>query len=228
MKKSKTIIITLVIICTIISCSKNGEEVIMKNETALEDGLSDQVLNEETLVQYSGNDVTYHLLKAIKVSGITCQGENRYMVSLFRGDTYSVTIDDLRKTLSVFTNNNDYQVVFQEDRLIVHELPTNRSTTYSILEGTGSELDPIIAVAVAAKVYQQDVGNMPYHINHEDLLFQTESYLCMHPRKSWCSAERMAATLEDYCGGAPAFVGGTDCGCLWGDFFCICITDFEC
>jgi hypothetical protein len=56
----------------------------------------------------------------------------------------------------------------------------------------------------------------------------SKAYTCLHSRRSWCSTERMNSALYNYCGGRPSYIGGTDCGCLWGDFFCICITEFSC
>lgn len=218
----------IVAICIMISCSKSKEEVVMKTDATITDEIMNQILNEETIVQYSGSDFTYQFLKAVKVSSIYCRAEGCYNVSLLHGESYDVTIDNLRKTISIISNGNEYRIVFQEDHIAVEEVNSNRIRVYSIIEGIGSELDPVITIAIAVKAYQQEVGNIPYQINHENLLFQTESYLCMHPRRSWCSAERMANTIEEYCGGPPTIVGGTDCGCLWGDFFCICITDFEC
>lgn len=28
--------------------------------------------------------------------------------------------------------------------------------------------------------------------------------------------------------GTPSYIGSTDSGCLWGDFICVNVTDFEC
>lgn len=230
MKKKCIIVQTFIFIIVFIlgSCKKNSEEVCFKKDTTTIDESSCPFLNEETLMQYTNSEFAYRFLMAAKVSRILCQGEGRYDISLLFGTRYEVSIDDYKRTMIITSNENNHQVFFHEDCIVVRDLRSNRSSVHSIVEGIGNELDPVIIVAVAAKVYHQEVGSIPYHINHEELLFQTESYLCMHPRKIWCNKERMEKKLEEYCEGAPAFVGGTDCGCIWGDFFCICITEFEC
>jgi len=55
------------------------------------------------------------------------------------------------------------------------------------------------------------------------------SIVCLGAKKSNCSEEWYLEQMTKKCKGTPSYIQkDQDCGCLWGDFFCICFKSFEC
>jgi hypothetical protein len=145
---------------------------------------------------------------------------------IFRdGKTGRFKISD--KLVSLKLEKNNYQLSFYEDRFVVNNLTTQIKVEYFEIGNLTQNIDKAITTSVAIIFYLEEIGNLDYNENQQPL-YASETYWCIHPRKSWCSKERMDKFLKKYCGGAPSIVGGTDCGCAWGDFLCVCMTDFEC
>lgn len=80
-------------------------------------------------------------------------------------------------------------------------------------------MDEILTTAIGIKIFQQEIRNTSYRAPLNVYQQETETYICMYVRRSWCNEERMMRKLEAHCGGTPSYIGGTDCVCLWGGLF---------
>lgn len=238
MKKKKIIVISIVItvivalIIVFIGYKKGiylfsieEKNKMQKDYSVIENEI---VLDGESLTNFTGSDFLYRLIESINIKEIHHHNNTMdYTLYLRNGEIYDITINDSEKLIDVDYNSNYYQVSITENFISIYDENTQTSQEYSTIEGIANEIDKTIAVATVGLFYAQNVGDVKY-LQETEPSTNDRTYWCLHARRSFCNEERKMRKMEEYCGGRPAYVGTTDCGCLWGDFYCVCITNFRC
>ena len=183
-------------------------------------------LNEKTLLDITGSSYMLKLLSSAEIIKVICEDACTYNVISRNNDIYNVKIDKNDQKVIVNFKNNTYVLLLEEEKFVFEDINNNVIEIYTSIEGVSENIDEKIRKAFAMLYYHENIGNIPYAMQapHDQ---NTQTYTCIHFRKSWCNKD-MLQEMEDFCGGTPTYTGETDCGCLWGDFFCICLTDFEC
>ena len=181
--------------------------------------------NEEIIMSSFVSKILY----ATDIERIIFENETNCEVFFRDGEFCNLNIDESEKLVSLNFERNHYQLSFYEDRLVLNNLSNGSRTEYSEISDITENIDKAITISIAVLAYLQEIG----HVNLEGLPQQpetskTKNYWCSSFRRSKCTEEMMEKKMKDYCGGSPSYVGGTDCGCLWGNFYCICVTDFKC
>ena len=206
------------------ACNKNAEDVKNPKSTDITQTV---ILSELDIEEKS--TVVLKMLRATNITEIRFANETDCKVFFEDGTICDVGIFESDRLVLLNFEGNKYQVSFQEDGIFVNDLTNNVKVTYLDISDITENIEKTITTSIAAMFYLQEIGKLDYLSTQPELPeYKVMNYWCAHARKSYCSAERMAETLSRYCDGEPSYVGKTDCGCLWGDFGCICITDFDC
>ncbi|MBO4655111.1 MAG: hypothetical protein J5644_06165 [Bacteroidales bacterium] len=183
-------------------------------------------LNENTLLDITGSSFMLKLLNSAEIIKVICEDDCTYNVISRNNDNYNVKIDKNGYNVIVNIEKNTYVLHLDEEKFVFEDINNNVIEAYTSIEGVSENINEKISTAFAMLYYYENIGNIPYTMQAPQVQ-DTQTYCCIHFRKSWCNKD-MLQEMEDFCGGTPTYTGETDCGCLWGDFFCICLTDFEC
>ena len=188
-----------------------------------------EFLDESDLKEITGSDFVLKILNVANIKTIIFEDNKTNCKVFFIDGTFcNLTVSESDRLVSINFETNNYQIYFHEDRLIINDLTSGTETEYSnSVSDIAGNIDKTITASIAIMFYWQEIGNFNYK-KKEEPYYEIETYMCLYFKKSYCSEERKKKTLTKYCGKEPAHIGGTDCGCLWGDFLCVCIVDFEC
>jgi hypothetical protein len=143
------------------------------------------------------------------------------------GKTGNYKFSEPDKLITVNLEKNYYELTFKEEGLIVKDKINETEATYSIISDISENIDKTIISSIALAYYVQEYGALDYKYKEDNKPYEV-THLCAHVRKSYCTDDMLNKAMEEHCGGKPSYVGSTDCGCLWGDFYCVCLTDFKC
>ncbi|MCA0132990.1 hypothetical protein [Winogradskyella alexanderae] len=153
---------------------------------------------------------------------------NEYRLITEKSDTIFVSVDISanEKSVEMRLDNKEYVVTFDRiaENITVQNNTDNTIITYTELEGETKDIGKPLSVATTTLFYDEENSGNDYDTNYQKS--NNLTLWCFRFRKSKCN--NALQTITDYCGDEPSSIGGTDCGCLWGDFYCVCVTDFEC
>ena len=237
--KLVTVLLTVILVasvCLFYACQEKEvnrtnatDESSRENQTPKSNN-ENLALSELDLREITGSDFVLKLLKIANVKKITFEKGTDCQV-FFGNDEYcDVKVAESDRFVSINFENYRYQLSFQEDRFFVNDLTRKKKIEYFNISDVAENIDKTILISIAIMHYLQEIGIYNYleRFNPYGDPSYAKGHVCIHPRLSWCTEERRITKMTEYCGGAPCYVGNTDCGCLWGDFLCICLTDFKC
>jgi len=190
---------------------------------------SDNILDlqENTLKNntFEPSNFLYSMLSESKVEAITALELNRYEVRTEDGIVYVQILElEGEEIVDVSAEAGSKRITFHEEdeKITILDNKTEDFLELISFSDESQELDAFLKTAITMHFYSVENPNRDFNIDAEP---RNLTYWCFRKRKSACDSE---AFINDYCGGEPSSMGGTDCGCLWGDFGCVCVTDFEC
>lgn len=200
-----------------VSCNKN-------NNT-----LNDQNKNSNCIEKATAKVSTLltSMLKATKISNIKCVDKGIYEVRKYDGETLQAKLVSKNELTLEFKNGTNIKTSFGEDAIIMINLKTGVKQEFYEVSDITHNIDNSLLLSIAVFLYtkESDNSNLDIEVPMDE---RDHTHWCIYPRKSYCSTEHVNAIIKESCGHEPAKIYETDCGCLWGDFGCICLTDFDC
>jgi len=222
-----TILAVVVVAGTVFyACKKDGTKELA-GITEYQANDEKLTLNESNLKAITNSDFVSKILNATNIAEILFEKETNGKVSFRDGKSCDFAVFESDRIVLLNFEENHYQLSFQEDKLTLKNLTDRKGREYFEINDITENIDKAITTSVAIMVYLQEIGNFNYK-ETEEPMYAIKNYWCIEWRRSNCSEERMEKKLETYCDGKPGRVGKTDCFCLFGDFTCACLTEFEC
>lgn len=221
-----TVYLTFLIVLVgilMIGCEKEAEN--KSSEETKYKALAINKLDQKTITEKDLSTFLQKVLSLNEIKNIKIINDTNCEI-IFRNNT-TCKFSNSDKTVTLDLEGNMYKLSFYEDKFIVENLTTNRKTEYNKIEGITQNIDKAITVSIAVLLYKEEFENYNYE-EIQPILYDVGTHVCIHVRKSYCNKEHAMELMTKHCGHKPTTVLETDCGCLWGDFLCICITDFEC
>ncbi|MDR2836386.1 MAG: hypothetical protein LBV69_09415 [Bacteroidales bacterium] len=191
------------------------------------------VPNEEKKIEIKDNQYFSQCLtsalNACKVISIKKTSNNSYELIKSNKSKYVFEIID-SYSFKICFKEESYIVKKDETSLLISNLQTHKDQEYFDISGLTDDLDDILLLSVTAILYFNECPNKEIidFPSIGNLCYAQWTYWCIYPRRSSCTHEMIVNAATEHCGHAPSKIYGTDCGCIWGDFSCICITDFDC
>ncbi len=234
----KALVVAIIAVAAVtfvfVGCKKEDGLFSSKKDVKIQKNrdFDENILNGDSLTILTGSDFLYNFFETIGIGEIQYDTNNHYTLFDREGNFYDISIsgnDSIKTINTIYNEYTNYQITITEEYIVINndQYIINCEHLFYV-KGNASEVDNVVTTSIAGAFYAQEVGQFNYYQEEPNSSGTEEVYICMHPRRSYCSEDRKMETIENYCDGTPVYVDDSDCGCLWGDFFCICISYFEC
>lgn len=203
--------------------SSTKEKIDFVNTEVSKNTKSDLSTHQKSL-ESEISSLSLKMLKATNVNSLNFIDNSSGKIKLKDGESGNFNVSNNKIHLKFSTQ--DVIVNFDKSGITINNLVNGTSEKYDGFSDIISNIDRCVPLALAIGSYVNEMETKDYADNSPTPSGLT--HWCIYPRKSSCNRAHVMNYITNYCGGTPSWVGDTDFGCIWGDFGCVGVTDFEC
>ena len=208
-----------------VGCKK---EVESSAKTVTNKSIPKDVNDSKTKITEVGVDMTDYLMTMLNSNDIyDIKFKNKNDIIISFGDNSKCQVNIIDDFTELKLNNKTYRIKFKDGIIYYQNITDNIKTKYENLSGVTEQIGKEITIAYTINYYLLELGDIDYDVN-PDVVPEGMTEWCFGSRKSHCSRAHIVSVITTYCGGTPSNIGNTDYGCVWGDFGCVGVTDFDC